>query len=199
MPENLFKISSNIEAFIFDLDGTLVDSMPYHYMAWKNACDYYHLEFPAEKMKEYPGLSTYEIAENILTYFNPGRDTPTAKTLSAKKFESFDHLLHLVKPIDPVIDIVTSYVGKIPMAIGTGGARKTALKMLTHLKLKKYFSVVVAAEDVTHHKPEPDTFLKCAELLHVDACNSLVFEDGDRGIEAAGRAGMAVIDVRKYL
>ena len=196
---NLFTISSEVKAFIFDLDGTLVDSMPYHYMAWANACDYFHLKFPAEKMKEYPGLSTFKIAEDILTRFNPNRHTPTPKMLSDKKFESFDRLLHLVKPIEPVIDVVKTYSGKIPMAVGTGGARKAALKILNQLKIKKYFKVIVTAEDVQHHKPEPDTFLKCADLLDIDSKNCLVFEDGDRGVEAAGRAGMAVIDVRTYL
>jgi len=199
MKENTFKISSDIEALIFDLDGTLADTMPYHYLAWSSACEYYHLKFPAEKMKEYPGLSTYKIAKDIFTRFNPDRDKPTYKILAEKKIEAFNQLLHLVKPIDPVIDVVKSYAGKIPMAVGTGGARKTAIKTLNLLGLMKYFKVVVAAEDVNHHKPEPDTFLKCAHLLNVASGSCLVFEDGDRGVEAAGRAGMAVIDVREYL
>lgn len=199
MQKKTFQISPDIEALIFDLDGTLADTMPYHYLAWSSACEYYHLKFPAEKMKEYPGLSTFKIAEDILTRFNPGRDTPTPKMLSAKKFESFDRLLHLVKPIEPVINVVKTYSGKIPMAVGTGGARKAAIKTLNLLKIKKYFKVIVAAEDVAHHKPDPDTFLKCADLLNVNSHNCLVFEDGDRGVEAAERAGMTVIDVRAYL
>lgn len=197
--DHLFNISPDIKGFIFDLDGTLVDSMPYHYMAWADACDYYHLKFPAEKMKEYPGLSTYKIAADILTRFNPERDTPVPKKLAAKKIESFDRLLHLVKPIEPVVSVVKNYAGKIPMAVGTGGVRKAAANILQQLNLKKYFTVIVAAEDVEHHKPEPDTFLKCADLMNIDSKDCLVFEDGDRGIEAATRAGMEVIDIRKYL
>jgi HAD superfamily hydrolase (TIGR01509 family) len=82
------------------------------------------------------------------------------------------------------------------MAVGTGSERAIAEALLTHLNLRHYFTAVVAADDVENHKPAPDTFLLCAELMGVDPTKCVVFEDADFGLEAARRAGMDAVDVR---
>ena len=110
----------------------------------------------------------------------------------------FHNMRDLIKPILPVVNLVYKNYKKIPLAIGSGGNRKAIFETLDVLELKTYFDVIIAAEDVENHKPAPDTFLKCAELLKTDPGDCLVFEDGDRGIEAARRAGMKVIDITPW-
>ena len=86
-------------------------------------------------------------------------------SLLETKAQNYMNLLPQVTPIDEVFDIVKKYHGTIPMAIGTGGSRRTITETLKHTGIGKYFDIVIAAEDVDNHKPAPDTFLKCAELL----------------------------------
>jgi beta-phosphoglucomutase-like phosphatase (HAD superfamily) len=105
---------------------------------------------------------------------------------------------HLVKPIQPVADIVRKYHGKLPMAVGTGGHRLAVERTLEITGLRKYFDIIVTANDVNSFKPHPETFLRCAEMMNVDPHFIEVFEDADLGIEAARKAGMMVTDVRSW-
>jgi len=82
------------------------------------------------------------------------------------------------------------------MAVGTGSEHAMAERLLRHLGLFHYFDVIVGADDVTAHKPEPETFLRCAALIKVAPEHCVVFEDADYGVLAAQRANMAVVDVR---
>ncbi|KOQ84275.1 HAD-IA family hydrolase, partial [Enterobacter hormaechei] len=100
-----------------------------------------------------------------------------------------------VQPL-PLIDVVKEWHGRRPMSVGTGSESAIAEALLNHLGLRHYFSAVVAADHVKHHKPAPDTFLLCAELMGVPPVKCVVFEDADFGIQAARDAGMAAVDVR---
>lgn len=193
------QVPSGTEGLIFDLDGTLADTMPLHFQAWFLACASYGLACNLEEMIKYAGLSTYKIARGILKNSSGNHDPKLVQELAEKKIHEFDEIYHSTKPIPEIVNIVYQYSDKLPMSVGTGGIRAAAFKILELLDLSKYFMAVVAAEDVENHKPEPDTFLRCAELMNVDPAKCLVFEDGDRGIEAARRAGMQVVDVREFL
>ncbi|MEA1896196.1 MAG: beta-phosphoglucomutase family hydrolase [Bacteroidota bacterium] len=193
------QVPEGIEGLIFDLDGTLADNMPLHFQAWSNACSSYDLPCVLEEMLKYAGLSTYKIALEVFKKYKGNHNPKLAKELAEKKISEYDKLHDLTKPFPEVVNIVYKYYNKLPMAVGTGGIRAAAKKTLELLDLTKYFVAVVAAEDVENHKPEPDTFLKCAEFMKVDPANCLVFEDGDRGVEAAKRAGMQVVDIREYI
>ena len=103
-----------------------------------------------------------------------------------------------VKPFEPVLEVIEHFSGKLPMGIGTGTISHIAEKTLRQAGIEKYFDVVVCSDHVENHKPFPDTFLKCAELISVSPADCVVFEDGDLGIEAAKRAGMQWVDVMKY-
>ena len=104
-------------------------------------------------------------------------------------------LLDTVRPL-PLIDVVKEWHGRRPMSVGTGSESAIAEALLNHLGLRHYFSAVVAADHVKHHKPAPDTFLLCAELMGVPAAKCVVFEDADFGFQAARDAGMDAVDVR---
>jgi len=191
------RIPGGTEGLIFDLDGTLADTMPLHFQAWLHACRSYGIECERRKMMEYAGLSTYKIAREVLK--NSSLNHELAMELAEKKILEFDRIHGSTKPIPEIVNIVYQYFDKLPMTVGTGGIRTAARKTIELLDLSKYFVAIVAAEDVDNHKPEPDTFLRCAELMNVNPSKCLVFEDGDRGIEAAKRAGMQVVDVREFI
>jgi beta-phosphoglucomutase-like phosphatase (HAD superfamily) len=114
------------------------------------------------------------------------------------KLEEFFAIQHNVTPIEPVTALVQKYFGKMPMSVGTGGHREAVEKTLEIIGIRDYFDIIVTANDVKHHKPHPETFLRCAELMGVDPADCEVFEDGDLGIKAARRAGMKATDVRTW-
>ena len=93
-------------------------------------------------------------------------------------------------------EVVKSWHGRRPMAVGTGSESAIAEALLAHLGLRHYFDAVVAADHVKHHKPAPDTFLLCAQRMGVQPTQCVVFEDADFGIQAARAAGMDAVDVR---
>ncbi|NCB08138.1 MAG: beta-phosphoglucomutase family hydrolase [Bacteroidia bacterium] len=188
-------IHPEAKALIFDLDGTLSDSLPIHLKTWQMVGEKYGFNFDPQILYELTGRPTIEFAQRIIERYGINE---TPENLVKMKQETFWDHANLLKPHKPVVDLVYKYHGKIPMAVGTGAGRKSAEVQLKTLDILKYFDAVVTAEDVTRHKPEPETFIKCAELMGVNPEKCLVLEDGVLGIEAAKRAGMFIIDVRPF-
>ncbi len=184
------------KALIFDLDGTVIDSMPIHLLAWVDVLKEYGVEYPEELFFEFTGIPTHKIVplinERLNTNLNPDE-------ITIKKEEYYLKYISKVGTIKPVIDLIEKYHGILPMALGTGSTRIITEITLKALDLNKYFKIYVTADDVVNHKPEPDTFLKCAELMGVPPELCEVFEDGDAGLQAALKAGMIATDVRPYL
>jgi beta-phosphoglucomutase-like phosphatase (HAD superfamily) len=192
-----YDIKPGIKGLIFDLDGTLVDSMPMHFEGWKKACERFGAIIDPAFLKYHTGSPGRTIAQAIIN--NSGlKGKVTPEQILKIKLEEFFKNQHLIKPIEPVASIVRRYYGKLPMAIGTGGHREAVEKTLEVTEMRKYFDIIVTSDDVVHHKPFPDTFLKCSELMKIDPGYIEVFEDGDLGIKAAERAGMKVTDVRSW-
>jgi beta-phosphoglucomutase-like phosphatase (HAD superfamily) len=192
-----YDIKPGIKGLIFDLDGTLVDSMPIHFEGWKKACERFGAFIDPAFLKYHTGKAGWAIAEAVIE--NSGlKGIISVEQMLKVKLEEFYKSQHLIKPIEPVTDIVRKYFGIIPMAVGTGGHREAVERTLAITDLRKYFDIVVTANDVQQHKPLPDTFLKCSELMNVEPRFIEVFEDGDLGIEAAVSAGMVATDVRSW-
>ncbi len=192
-----YDIKPNIKGLIFDLDGTLADTMPYHYRGWNMACRKFGADIDTAFLRKHMGTPGWIIAEEIIKKCKLEGVVSVEQIMSEKLIQFYkDH--HLVKPIRPVVDIAKKYFGKLPMAVGTGGHREAVEKTLEITGLRKYFDIIVTANDVTNFKPHPETFLKCAELMDVDPQFIEVFEDGDLGIEAAKSAGMIATDVRTW-
>jgi beta-phosphoglucomutase family hydrolase len=190
------KVHQNTKALIFDLDGTLSDSLPVHLANWNLIGDKYGFIFDPNIMHEMTGRPTIEFAERVVDQY--GLSEEPAKLVRLKQ-ESFWAMANLLRPVDEVVSIVKEYYGKIPMAVGTGASRKSAEVQLNELDIAKYFDAVVSADDVTKHKPEPETFLECARIMGIEPQFCQVFEDGDLGIVAAKKAGMMVTDVRPFI
>ncbi len=177
------------DAYIFDCDGTVADTMPAHYEAWCEALKPYGIPFPEAMFYDLGGTKTHRIVEILAE--RHGVNIPVEQTVETKE-RIFSQKLHAIEPVEPVVALVRKYHGKAPMAVASGGIRSLVTKTLDHLGLLGYFNAIVTADDVTHGKPHPEPFLLAAERLGVPPDRCLVFEDGKVGIEAARAAGMAV-------
>ena len=181
------EINPKAKALIFDLDGTIADTMPVHFLAYKNILADYGIEFTPELFGTLAGVPAVGTIQKLNELFATQMDP---EKIGHFKEAEYEKIMHKMKPVEPVIELVKKYHGKLPMAVGTGGYKRLAWKSLEILGLDHYFDILVSSEDVTHPKPHPETFLRCAELLGVEPGFCQVFEDGDLGIQAANAAGM---------
>ena len=192
-----YDIKPGVKGLIFDLDGTLVDSMPLHFEGWKKACERFGASIDPAFLKFHTGSPGWAIAAAIIEKSGLNGSV-TVEQIMKVKLEEFYRTQHLIKPIEPAANIVRKYYGKLPMSVGTGGHREAVVRTLEVTGLRKYFDIVVTANDVQQYKPHPETFMKCAEMMNVEPKYIEVFEDGDLGIEAALKAGMIATDVRGW-
>lgn len=190
------SVHHKAKALIFDLDGTLSNSLPLHVLNWQQIGEKYGFEFDPQIVIELTGRPTFEFATHIIERYNVTIDPHMLVKL---KQESFWEMAHLLEPVKEVTGIVNSYYGKLPMAVGTGASRTSAEVQLKALGLTDLIPIIVSANDVKRHKPEPETFLECARLMNTEPEFCQVFEDGDLGIEAGKKAGMIVTDVRPHI
>ncbi|MDB6152183.1 MAG: yqaB 1 [Chthoniobacteraceae bacterium] len=177
-------------AYIFDCDGTLADTMPTHYQAWRTALGEHAESFPEAMFYELGGVPTARIVEIINE--RHGFNLPVDETVNRKE-EIFLELSPEVAAIEPVVGIAKSLAGKKPMAVASGGHRRIVLSTLRALGLVDLFDAIITAEDYARGKPAPDPFLEAAFRLGVPPEQCLVFEDTKTGISAAVAAGMQYV------
>ena len=179
-------------AFLFDLNGTVIDDMHYHAEAW---FDILNNDLGAGLTWEEVKVQMYGKNDELLirifgdNHFSQER----IKELSVEKERRYQLAylpqLKLMKGLQQFLD--QSKAASIKMAIGSAAIPFNIDFVLTNLQLYKYFPVVVTADDVVISKPHPETFLQCAELLGVKAKDCIVFEDAPKGVESAYNAGMS--------
>ncbi len=177
------------KAFLFDLNGTLIDDMPYHVKAWHRIAKDIGSKLSVDEVKQECYGKNQEVLERIF----PGRFTEEEKDrigLDKEKQYQAEFKPHL-KLIYGLNDFLkTTYAKGIKMAIGSAAITSNIDFVLDGLQIRKYFDVIVGADDVVHSKPDPETFIKCAEKLNIDCKDCLVFEDAPKGVEAAQNATM---------
>jgi beta-phosphoglucomutase family hydrolase len=189
-------MTNPIQALIFDCDGTLVDSMPVHYAAWSRTLARYGFTFTEERFYSFAGQPTWKLVQMLAHEHGVSVDVVA---VAREKEADFLRSIHLVKPIERIVAIARDSWGKKKMAVASGGWRDITRMQLQRAGILDLFQTVVTAEDTERHKPEPDVFLEAARRLGVPPTSCLVYEDADLGVEAARRAGMQCVDIRKEL
>jgi beta-phosphoglucomutase family hydrolase len=183
-----------IQALIFDCDGTLADTMPAHYQAWLEILRPHGIDFPEDRFYAMGGMPTDKIVVELCGEASKRLDV---NALVRDKALAFERRIDEVKPIAKVVEVARTHRGQLPMAVASGGQRRMVERTLAKIGVLDWFPVVVTAEDTHRHKPEPDVFLEAARRLGVEPAACTVYEDTDLGLEAARRAGMRSVDVRR--
>ncbi len=184
--------AGNFRAYLFDCDGTIADSMPLHYDAWKAALADWNCDYPEELFYSWGGKPV----RNIIADLNQihGLKMPI-ETVATRKENLYLAQIPQLKAIPEVLEHIKAEHGRIPFAVVSGSTRDSVVGSLTVLGLMDKFDAIVSADDYKHGKPAPDGYLLAAERLGVVPADCLVFEDTEMGIEAATAAGMASVKV----
>lgn len=180
----------DFDAYIFDCDGTLADTMGLHYEAWKMALEPHGADLPEDLYYSWGGRPTREIVEELNEMQGLFMD-PEAMT--QHKEGLYHSLLSEVRVIEPVVAFARQMHGKKPLAVASGGGRKAVTATLESLGLIQLFDAIVTSEDYANGKPSPDPYLEAAKRLGVAAGGCLVFEDTEIGRQSALAAGMECV------
>ncbi len=180
------------QAYLFDCDGTIADSMPLHYMAWRSALAEWGCDFPEDLFYAWGGLPVTEIISRLNE--RQGLEMPVARVSRRKEQLYFDALPHL-KAVPEVLEHIDAQYGRIPLAVVSGSTRESVTVSLRTLGLLDKFETMVCAGEYRSAKPDPEAYLLAAARLGIKPASCLVFEDTDLGIAAAIAAGMASIKV----
>lgn len=192
--------AGKFSAYIFDCDGTLADSMPAHYRAWKRTLEQFSKEIVYTKSTFYAwgGKPTVQIVRD-LNDLHPAAEPLDPARIAEIKERHFLEELSLIQPIEPIVEIARrAKAEKIPVAVASGGIRHIVEKTLVNIGLGDFFPIIVTPADVARGKPAPDMYLLAAERMGVKPEECLVFEDSPTGIEAARAAGMAWVLVPSH-
>jgi beta-phosphoglucomutase family hydrolase len=175
------------DAYIFDCDGTLADTMPLHYKAWCAVLKEHECDFPEALFYELGGVPTERIVEVLNE--RHGYSLPIRETAAAKD-KLFVEMIPQTMPIEPVVELVHEFHGLKPLAVASGGKREIVHKTLDALGILGEFQAIVTVEDYPNGKPAPDPFLEAARRLGIVPEKCLVFEDTTAGIASARAANM---------
>ncbi|MGF1695175.1 beta-phosphoglucomutase family hydrolase [Vibrio lamellibrachiae] len=180
------------QGLIFDMDGTLIDTMPAHLDAWEKTSLHFDFPFTREWLNSLGGMPSYKIVAEINREFDLKLN---ADEIAAFKMQAFAAITEQGEPISCTVEVLEQHYGKKKLAVGTGSQRTSALRLLDKAGLLSKLDTVVSATDVSNHKPEPDTFLLAAEQIGIAPNQCVVFEDTNLGKKAAHAAGMDCIMV----
>ena len=186
LPEGPFQ------AYLFDCDGTVADSMPLHYRAWKKALGEWNCAFEEKLFYDLGGMPIAEIIATINS--ERGLNMPIAIVEKRKELLYYELLAELTA-VPEVLEHIEDAHGRIPFAVVSGSTRDSVVTSLRTLGLLDRFDTLVCAGDYKKGKPDPEPFLLAAQRLNIAPEHCLVFEDTDMGVQAAKAAGMAWVKV----
>jgi len=186
LPERPFK------AYLFDCDGTIVDSMPLHYVAWRTVLAEWGCAFDEELFYSWGGMPVAEIIAALNA--RHGLAMP-AEEIARRKEGMYYNILPELKAVPEVLEHIHISYGQIPFAVVSGSTRDSVTRSLETLKILDRFETLVCSGDYAKSKPDPEPFLLAAERLRIAPEDCLVFEDTEMGIQSATAAGMASVKV----
>lgn len=193
MTSSLPHADPQTEALLFDCDGTLVDTMGVHRIVWAEIFGRYGFAVTDEWWHEYCNVPLLPFVRAVV----PDASAELATELNSESMAMFMEALHLVEPLEHVIEIARAHHGRLPMAVVTGGYREIILPTLDAAGITHLFDVIVTADDVLHSKPAPDVYARAAALLQVDPGRCIAYEDSEIGMTSARGAGIGrIVDIR---
>ena len=185
------------KGFIFDLDGVIVDTAKYHYLAWKKLANQLGFEFTKEQNELFKGVSRKRCLEILLEIGNIKATQEEFDTWMVEK--NIDYLKYIenmdTSEILPDVPKVLAFLKEQNIPIALGSASKNAQPILEKVNLLHYFDTIVDGNNVTKAKPDPEVFLLAAKQLNVNATDCVVFEDAVAGVQAANTAKMISIGI----
>ncbi|WP_461784864.1 HAD family hydrolase [Prosthecobacter sp.] len=186
------------QAYIFDCDGTLVDSMPLHYIAWVESLKQHDapFEFTEEVFYAHAGIKEQDVVKILNAQYGTNIDPVSVDEL---KMEIFRKRIPEVQPVRPVAEFAKSLAGRYPMAVASGSEEPTVRGCLEATGLIHLFETIITPKLVKHGKPAPDMFLLAAERMGIAPSECLVLEDGNSGLEAAKAAGMQAVFIPRAM
>ncbi|SFE40724.1 beta-phosphoglucomutase [Thermophagus xiamenensis] len=186
-----------IEACIFDLDGVIVDTARYHYIAWKELADELGIEFTEKDNERLKGVSRMRSLDILLEIGGLTLPPQKKEELAQKKNENYRSYILKMTP-EEILPGALKFIRELKnndILIALGSASKNAMTILDRLELTPWFDAIIDGTKVTAAKPDPEVFLKGAEALNANPANCVVFEDAEAGVEAALRGGMKCVGI----
>ena len=186
-----------ISACIFDLDGVVVDTAKYHYIAWKSLANELGFDFTEEDNERLKGVSRMTSLEILLAIGKVELDEATKLKLAEKKNKNYLEYILKMTP-EEILPGVKEFMNELRskgIKIALGSASKNAMTILDQLELTTYFDAIVDGTHVSNAKPDPEVFIKGAQLLNVDPLDCVVFEDAEAGVEAAINGNMKCVGI----
>jgi beta-phosphoglucomutase-like phosphatase (HAD superfamily) len=184
--------AGDFQAYLFDCDGTITDSMPAHYRAWTTALAEWGCPFGEDQFYAWGGRPVAEIIEDLND--RHGLAMPVAAVASRRE-TLFQQSFGEMRAVPGVLAHIDQAYGRVPFAVVSGSTRESVTASLTALNLLDRFPVMVCAGDYAKPKPDPEAYLTAASLLDMPPSACLVFEDTELGAQAGEAAGMAVVRV----
>lgn len=187
----------NITACIFDLDGVIVDTAKYHYLAWKALADKLGFEFTEEHNERLKGVSRMDSLEILLEIGNVKITDKEKQFYAAEKNELYVSFIEKM-PASEILPGVREFLAELrenDIKISLGSASKNAEMILEKLELMSMFDAIVDGRHIAKAKPDPEVFLRGAQELNEAVENCVVFEDAQAGVQAAKNAGMACVGI----
>jgi beta-phosphoglucomutase len=188
---------SKIKACIFDLDGVIVDTARYHYVAWKEIAQQLGFEFTLLHNERLKGVSRMTSLDILLEIGGISIDETQKEALATQKNNRYVALISQMTPDEILPGVVDFLIQLKKEGIKTaiGSASKNTPMILERLDLEKYFDAVIDGNSVSQAKPDPEVFLKGAQALNIMPGNCVVFEDASAGVEAAVNGGMMCVGI----
>ena len=191
------QMTNKIKLCIFDLDGVIVDTAKYHYLAWKELAKEFGYDLTKQQNEKLKGVSRVQSLKLIMQWAGVSKSEEEQKILTAKKNEQYVKLIQSLTP-DDVFPGVREFISELKdngILASIGSASKNTRLILEKLEITDLFDYIVDGTMTTHSKPDPEVFLKSCEALNINPANTAVFEDAPKGIEAAKTGGMYAIGV----
>ena len=187
----------NKKGFIFDLDGVIVDTAKYHFLAWRKLANSIGIDFTETQNEQLKGVSRVKSLEKILAWENKKISKEEFTNLMAKKNDDYLSFIEQMNESEILPDVpkVLNYLIHQEQPISLGSASKNARIILEKVDLIDKFDAIVDGNDVSKAKPDPEVFLNAAKALNMEANQCVVFEDSVAGVQAANTANMISIGI----